>query len=127
MNEKESERLFTVDHIQETTVLTPVNVDLRFSDQRRKMRQQLLEFATTERPRQLIVSFERFHPTIVPSQFITDLVRLKDRLKPHGGVILFCSMSDLLQETLQICDPHQELFKRYDSLADAYEAFQNMT
>lgn len=116
--------LFKVERIQGVSVVTPENLELRDEGVVHDVMKQLHEFVDDERPTRVIINFERLEPKLIPSLFIGALFATKDRISKFGGEIGLCGMSPLLAEAIRIMDAKTQVFQRFDTLADAWEAFR---
>lgn len=113
-----------VEHISGVIIVTMTSDD--FFDQQAiaKAKRDLLELVKTEKPTRLIVSFKNIQR--FSSAFVGTLVSLKEHLRFHHpeAEVKLCDLRLTHREVFRLVDPHQGLFKLYETVADAFRAFQ---
>jgi len=116
--------ILLVEHISDVVVVTLKPDD--FFDQQTisTAKRELLELAKTEQPTQVIVSFQNVRR--FSSAFIGALVSLREHLRFHHpeAELKLSSLQPAHREVFRLVDPHQALFKLYETVADAFRAFQ---
>jgi anti-anti-sigma regulatory factor len=113
-----------VEHLGEVIVVTMKPEDFFDQQMISIAKQELLDLVAAERPIKLIVSFknvERFS-----SAFLGALVSLREHLRFHHAEaeLKLCELRPAHREVFRLVDPQQGLFKLYETVAEAFRAFQ---
>lgn len=113
-----------VEHIGEVIVVTMKPED--FFDQQTisLAKRELLDLATAEQPRKLIISFQNVRR--FSSAFVGALVSLREHLRFHHpeAELKLCDLQPEHREVFRLVDPQQSLFKLHETIAEAFRVFQ---
>jgi anti-anti-sigma regulatory factor len=113
-----------VEHIGDVIVVTLKPDD--FFDQQTisTAKRELLDLVKTEQPTRMIISFQNVQR--FSSAFVGALVSLREHLRFHHpeAELKLCNLQPAHREVFRLVDPHQSLFKLYETVADAFRAFQ---
>jgi anti-anti-sigma regulatory factor len=117
--------IFQSENLGDVTIVTLLPSD--FFDQQTiaAARRELTAFWKAENPAKMVLRFtnvQRFS-----SDFVRVLVILREHLRANhpAGELKLCELQAQLRVVFKVFDPQQKLFKLYDTVKDAYAAFQS--
>ncbi|MCU0870900.1 MAG: STAS domain-containing protein [Pirellulaceae bacterium] len=113
-----------IEHIGDITVVTLKPGDFFDQQMIAIAKRELLDMVKAEQPTKLILSFKNIQR--FSSAFIGILVGLKEHLRFHHpeAEMKLADLRPAHREVFRLVDPNQTLFKLYEAVPNAYEAFR---
>jgi anti-anti-sigma regulatory factor len=112
---------FTVEREGEITVIKLTDLELLDQLVTHEMQDELVRFVDEEKPKWLIVSFDRVRRC--STEIINSMLRSRKRVAALEGDIRLCSMRSTIRDVFRMLNLEGNVFEIFDTLDEAKQGF----